>query len=164
MGLVAILFLILTLVASALVGLYFFKINIDETPYIGFSYTKKDARSTAVLVKLQQVVKTLQESTCIFVKPAWANMKPTLVASGTAVTAVQGTCAEQKAALIKMMQNVSAQSNTSKIPLDDNQLTKIRAAIVELLTEVLNQTCVNDKLDVTKAITLMDETIAAFCP
>ncbi len=153
--------------ASIGVGIYFLKPDLfsQPQPYLGLSYKKTSPRSSAVLSKLQQVMKTLQDSTCKFVKPAWSNMKPTLIASGAAVTAVQNTsCAAQTKAITQMMQNAQVENATTKIPLSQAELNTIRSAIVDVLTEVLKQTCVNDKLDIASAIGLMDETIAAFCP
>ena len=170
---------ILILIASVLAFFCLFKLkwtNVEQTgvstsnstskhPFIGFSYNVTSIRSAALLAKLQSLMSVVQTSTCNFVKPAWANMKPTLMASGAAV---QGTsCASQKQAIIQIMQKAqvdnSAATDSIKIPLPDDELDRIRTAIVELLTQVLDETCVNDKPDVSRATGLIDDIVAAFC-
>lgn len=143
---------------------YFFDIKVKASTSkqcIGLTYSNGSPRALLILSKVRNVMTTLQGVTCAFVKPAWKNMKPTLMAaSGTSETA--GTsCSAQKNYILAFMKNQSTASIT--IPLSEKEKAKLQAAIIALFTEVLDQTCENDKVEVTKAVTLMDEIIQALC-
>ncbi len=172
MNVVTILLLVTTLIVLIGAGFYFLKVRVKAadlgTQCIGFTYHNASPRASPVLSKVQNVMSNLQAVTCAFVKPAWKNMKPTLliaskIGTGTGTgTSTESSCSAQKEDLLALIKESSIAS-TSTIPLSELEKDKVRVAIISLLNEVLDQTCDKDTVNVEKATALMDEIVAAVC-
>lgn len=159
-------FLLLLLSATwALIGIYVYlrKDSFALKGFIGFPYQHGTVQSDRLLSRLQLVAQAMQESTCAYVKPVWTNMRQSLRQSGTTLAQQNTSCAEQKTQILEVVRFLLTDSNVTD-KLDDREAVKVHTAIAALMTDALDMTCVNDKMNVDKAISLMDGVVKSFCP
>lgn len=150
-------------------GIYWYKrhpttsLSTDQkTPtYLGFKYNAASPNTARIVTKTQSLVNAVQGALCVHVKPIWASMKA--IALAATPVAAGASCSTQKAALIAQIQQLDTLTTGVDFTLSSADLTNIKAAITDLLSEVLDQTCDGDKLNVTRAVSTVDDLLAAFC-
>ena len=163
-----ILILILALAVAALSVTLYLK-HRNRTGHVGATY-KPSGNSDVdkLLARLQEYVALYQTSTCKVIRPAWVGIKPSLQTFvtnnplGLDLSAV--SCSTQKALMVQQMKAAMESWDLLGVKLDAVAVTQLQTALTTLLTEAMNLTCVNDKLDVAKALTLVDDVVKAFCP
>lgn len=109
--------------------------------------------------ELNAVMRTLQGSTCVFVKAAWANMRPQILlqAGGKDIS-----CQSQMAVVLQIIRGYVTNLDLAG-RISAAEAIRVEAAMEKLVGKIFDLTCLNGVVDIAKAVALMDKVVSGFC-